>query len=94
MDYMIDISFSKDLEGNTIFYRWGYYSSYYILPNVKKKETIRAFIKRFYLITLGLFAIINILLGIQYGLLVFPVAFVWYYFETAHLLKGMKKQSR
>ena len=91
MDYLLDYSFAKDSQGNIIFFRWGYYFSYYILPNAKKKSEIRSFLELYYLITIVGAISIGGILGVQYSLLIIPISFAWYYFETARLLKGLKK---
>ena len=90
MDFIVEYIISKDLQGHTIFYRWSN-RSYYILPNNKKKEAeLRSFLKNFYLGFIGAM-IITASLGIQYSLIVIPIFILWYYFETEHFVKGLKK---
>jgi hypothetical protein len=90
MDDWIDRSFAKDSHGNIISFCWGY-SSYYIIPNAKKKSEIQAFLKIYYLVSIGATIVLGVTVGVPYALVTLPISVMWYFLETAHLLRGLKR---
>ena len=88
-DGLTDASFKTDGEGRFLFYRCGIFGKGYILPDELKKQQIRRFVKLFYMVSLPTIIATGIIVGWVYSFILLPFFFLWYFFATARLLKGL-----
>ncbi len=93
-DGLTDGSFKTDDEGRLLFYRWSVFFGIiwrgkgYILPDEVKKQQIRRFVKLFQMVCLPVIIAGVIIVGF-YSFFLLPLFFLWYFFVTARLLKGL-----
>ncbi|MEN6620314.1 MAG: hypothetical protein ABFD50_02030 [Smithella sp.] len=88
-DGLTDACFKTNMQGTTLFYKWGVLGKGYILPSIEKKDEIRKFVKLYYMVSLptiiGAGAFINWLWAM---LLVIPF-FIWFQIKISSLTKGL-----
>lgn len=88
-DALTDACFKTDDEGRIFFYRCGIFGKGYILPDEAKKQQIRRFVKLYYMVSLPAIIATGIIVGWVYSFFSIPLFFLWYFFATARLLKGL-----
>ena len=88
-DGLTDACFKTDDEGRILFYRCGIFEKGYILPDEAKKQQIRRFVKLYYMVSLPAIFATGIIVGWVYSFSSLPLFFLWYFFVTARLLKGL-----
>lgn len=92
-DGLADAVFKKDASGNNLFYPWGVLGAGYIIESEEKKNQIRGFYKKMYMVMLPAIIIIQVAVGFWPNLILLPIYYVWYYFSSKKMTKGLKKSS-
>lgn len=88
-DGLSSASFKRDEAGNAVFYRWGILGKGHTLPNAEKEAALRAFVRRFYQVTLPAVIGAAVIFSWRIALLVSAILYVWFYLGTASLLKDL-----
>lgn len=92
-DGLTDASFKTDAEGNSLFYPWGVMGAGYILPSEYKKNSIRTYIKRMYMIVLPAIILIQIVFGFLPNLILLAVYMIWYYLAVKKMTSDLTKST-
>jgi NADH:ubiquinone oxidoreductase subunit 3 (subunit A) len=87
IDGLTDALFKLDRDGKDIFYPHGILGKGYVLPNSAKKEEVRGFLKRFYLVSLLLILLTGSTVGWAANVILIPPLLLWYYLRVKRLLK-------
>jgi len=82
---LINASFKKDKNGQTLFYPRGISGKGYILSNKDIEVRIRVFLGRYYKISLSLIIFTGILVGV-WSFLLIPFLYMWFHFGIKSLL--------
>lgn len=90
-DGLTDAAFKRDASGNTLFYPWGIWGSGFIVDSEGKKNQIRGFYKKMYMVMLPAIIIIQMAVGFWLNLVLFPIYCVWYYFTAKKITQGLRK---
>lgn len=90
-DGLADASFKKDTHGNNLFYPWGAMGSGYIIDSEEKKNQIRNFLKKMYMIILSVIFLLQIVIGYWINIIFLVFYIVWYYFYVAKITQGLQK---
>ena len=98
-DALGEVLFKKDVEGNTVFYKWGVLGRGVIIDTEERKVRIVAFVSRYYLLTFALIFLMQFLILvmhreiIQTTLLFLGIALVmagWYLQAVGKLTHGLE----
>ena len=84
-DALIDLSFKTDADGNTVFYPYGFWFKGRLVDD-DKREAIKTFLVRFWVVQFGLILVGTIIDNILI-LLAAPFLFLWYHRSIKRLLK-------
>jgi len=92
-DGLTDAVFKKDSSDNTLFYPWGIFGSGFVIDSEEKKNQIRGFIKKMYIVLLPVIIIIQGTVGYWLYWVLLPVYFVWYIFMIKKITKDLPKST-
>ncbi len=93
-DGLADAAFKKDASGNNLFYPWGVWGAGFIIDSEDKKNQIRGFYKKMYMVMLPAIIIIHIVMGVWLKLVLLPVFCIWYYFIAKKITKDLQKTKK
>lgn len=83
---LINASFKEDKNSQIVFYPRGISGKGYTLPNKGIEVRIRAFLSRYYKISLPLIIFTGILVGWIWSFLLIPFLYLWFHFGVKALL--------
>jgi hypothetical protein len=81
-------SFKKDKDGNTIFFPWGVRGRGRVLPDESSETRVRAFISRYYKVSLPTIIGVGVIVGWAWSFLLVPIFGAWFYFGSKSLVSG------
>jgi hypothetical protein len=82
-------SFKKDADGRTVFYPIGVLGKGRVLPDQPTEERIRAFLTRYYMVSLSLVIVFVAFVHWIWAVALLPVLWLWFYFGTRPLVAGL-----
>src|SRR5512137_2958826 len=71
-DALSGSGFKKDERGRSVFYPWGVFGKGRVLPDAETEKKVRAFVIRYYVISIVLLAIAGMGFGWVYALILVP----------------------
>ncbi len=84
-DGLTNASFKKNEEGKTIFFPWGVLGKGRILPDEATETKVRAFVSRYYKVSLPTIFGVGVFVGWAWSFLLVPIFGAWYYFGSKSL---------
>lgn len=85
---LVNGNFKKDTNGNIVFFPWGILGRGRVLPDEATETRARAFVGRYYKISLPMIIGVGVIVGWAWLLLLVPVLVAWFYFGTKSLVSG------
>ena len=82
-------SFKKDADGRTVFYPIGILGRGRLLPDLATEERIRAFLIRYYMVSLSLIIVVVASVHWGWGAALIPVLWLWFHLGTKLLVAGL-----
>ena len=79
-------SFKKDKVGNTIFFPWGVLGRGRVLPDEPTETRVRAFVSRYYKVSLPTIIGVGVIAGWAWSFLLVPILGAWFYFGSKSLV--------
>ena len=79
-------SFKKDADGRTVFYPIGILGKGRVLPDQPTEERLRAFLTRYYVVSLALVIVLVAFVHWVWAVALVPVLWLWFYFGTRSLV--------
>jgi hypothetical protein len=86
-NYLTDASFTKDNDGNTLFFPWGIFGRGRIITDKIIERKVRGFIINYYKVSLPIIIFTVVAFGI-WSFVLTPVFMGWFYLATKSLLSG------
>jgi hypothetical protein len=83
---LTNASFKKDQEGKTIFFPWGVLGKGRILPDEPTETRVRAFLSRYYKVSLPTVIGVGVIVGWAWSFLLIPIFGAWFYFGSKSLV--------
>lgn len=83
---LTNASFKKDQAGNTIFFPWGVLGRGRILPDEPTETRVRAFLSRYYKVSLPTIIGVGVIVGWAWSFLLVPIFGAWFYFGSKSLV--------
>jgi hypothetical protein len=85
-DGLANASFKKNSEGTSIFYPWGIFGRGRVIPDHHTEKRIRAFLTRYYKLSLLSLTAVGILGGWIWAALLLPLHCLWFYLGVKPLV--------
>jgi hypothetical protein len=85
-DALSGSGFKKDEQGRSVFYPWGVFGKGRVLPDAETEKKVRAFVVRYYVISIVLLAIAGVGFGWVYALALVPLLMIWYHFKSRAMI--------
>ncbi len=90
-DSLVDSSFKTDSKGRTVFFLRGIFGKGCILPTEQKKNDLRNFLKKFYIVSLSAIIGTGITVGWLWFVILVPILLFWSYFGVRKHTKGLER---
>jgi len=81
-------NFKKGQDGNTIFFPWGVLGRGRVLPDAPTEKKVRAFVSRYYKVSLPTIIGVGVFAGWAWSFLLVPIFVAWFYFGSKSLVSG------
>lgn len=78
--------FKKDQSGNTLFFPWGVLGRGRVLPDESAEAKVRAFVSRYYKVSLPTMIGIGVIMGWMWAIALVPFFGAWFYFGSKSLV--------
>jgi len=79
-------SFKKNSDGNTVFFPWGVLGRGRVLPDEPTETKVRAFVDRYYKISLPTIICVGVIAGWGWSFLLVPIFGAWFYLGSKSLV--------